>query len=1797
MKRIILSLMLLFVISVSNGQTVVYHENFEIPDSVTSSGNPAWFQQAGFYTSFNHCMRDTVALNDSAYLTTSAFDCSSFLNVIFSFNHICKISFADLGTIEVSNDNGANWFLLDNTIYDAYLSASAYTATFSFNSASYGPTTAGWFPNPATGGDTITPTNSWWKTEVFDLSGIFGGASQAKIRFKIKDGNGNGNSRNYGWLIDDINVTASPHELISPVIAWSPPVLTGNVYNLGPYNIHDTITDNTALSTTQLPVLYYTINGGAVQTVTQTLVSGNVWQGVIPAVNTGDTVCYWAQAWDQYSNTAIFPSTGCVSFIASSGISFPFCDNFDSQNLWTSTTTSGSSWQLGTPAFGVTTGALSNPNAWDIDLTSGYLDNTITTLTSPVFDFSSPSAVNSKLSFWRNHNCEAFWDGTRIEYTLDGGATWQIMGIVQPDPNGTNWYTRVINSSGEAAWDGNTNGTWIKSTYKLGSIPGLNGCVLPVQFRFIFTSDASVNYDGFSIDDFCIIPPSPQDLGVSSIVQPGFSAPAGTNDTVKVMVTNYGLNAMSGFNVRYSINGGPPVNQVYSGTIQPGDSALVIFNTTLAVPTGSFGFCAYTSVAADGDHTNDTICTTDQGIPLVNLPYSDDFESPPSIWYDSSAVGTNWQLGTPNFGATNSAFSPVTAWDINLNTAYGNNAYSVLTSPLFNFTGQVNAKLSFWMNRNIAVNDGVYMEYSVNGGTSWTRLGTVGDTNAVNNSWYNNPSIDFTGLPGWDGSSGGWVKYTYILGPPFNNAGNQVQFRFIFTSDFFTVLDGVSVDNFSILPASPQDIGVTSINQPGNMSGAGGNQVVNVTFRNYGTTTITADSLAYSVNGSLVATEPWSGSLAPSATATFSFATTFVVPAGAYDICAYTILAGDGDHTNDTTCKTSHGIPRFTLPFFDNFDTGAVVWVDSAANSLSVWQLGNPSFGQTTGTLSAPNCWDVNLSTAYDVNARCYLTSPLFDFTGIVNAKLTFWQNRNCETGWDGLKVQYSKDGGSTWQVLGTQNDPLSTNWYNVANINSDPGPAWSGASFDSTAGQPGWIKCTYKLVPLDTAGANVMFRFQFTSDASVNWDGVSVDNFKITPPFPLDASALAIVLPGNYAPAATTTPVRVLISNEGSLPISNFDVSYAINSVLTGTTTYTATLQPGAQDTVTLPAFTVPTSNFDICAWTSLTGDGDHTNDTTCKSSFGIPLEAISYADNFDTSAINFFADNGSDWQYGVPQSSVIDSAFSPPNCWKTILAGNYSAGDNDNLYSPFFDFTNAFNAKLTFWHRYISNAGADGGRVDYSSDGGTTWQILDGDPNAVNWYNSAGLFSSGLPGWTGNSGGWIQSVYPLDFLNGDTNLVQFRFNFSSQTFTFNPPNGWAIDNFEVFNPIPRTAAPIQILGINNPFAITGPQIISARIQNRGSFDLNSVNASLVVDGTTIVTDPITYSPALVTDSSQVHVFSVPWNVTLGGHNLCVITSSPNGLPDQNPSDDTLCAFAGEFDSVSVLSASTPYCNDFEPGNGHLSWIPLNAYNYALYSSEWQLGTPDKIVINSAHSPVNAWVTSLHESYVPRDSSGLFSPVFEVSNDSCYELSFWHIYDTELYQDGGIVEYSIDNGGTWHRFGFWPENGWFNSQYITGLVGGPPTPGWSGVSPGWVYAAHNLKFTSPAHVIFRFRFGSDLTNQKEGWAIDDFCFKKVAPCIIGVEEISSGALTLEQSFPNPASDLSTISYSIPQHGKVRLYVSDVLGRVIRVLVDESQSEGIHQSELNVKNMAEGVYYYTLEFNNERMVRKFVVAR
>ncbi|HSI91222.1 MAG TPA: hypothetical protein VK927_08905, partial [Adhaeribacter sp.] len=169
---------------------------------------------------------------------------------------------------------------------------------------------------------------------------------------------------------------------------------------------------------------------------------------------------------------------------------------------------------------------------------------------------------------------------------------------------------------------------------------------------------------------------------------------------------------------------------------------------------------------------------------------------------------------------------------------------------------------------------------------------------------------------------------------------------------------------------------------------------------------------------------------------------------------------------------------------------------------------------------------------------------------------------------------------------------------------------------------------------------------------------------------------------------------------------------------------------------------------------------------------------------------------------------------------------------------------------------------------------------------------------------------------------------------------------------------------------------------------------------------------------------------------------------------------------------SCSTTVSTFPYFQDFEAGAG--GWTSGGT------NSSWALGPPsnnppsNKLVITSAASGMNCWITAQATAYNSDENSYVASPCFNFSNLAmpAIELKIW--WNSEYGFDGTVLQSSTDGGLTWQNVGKHgdPYN-WFNVNNIGSMPGGQQLTmhGWSGRdgsspgngSNGYVLARHKL--------------------------------------------------------------------------------------------------------------------------------------
>ena len=172
---------------------------------------------------------------------------------------------------------------------------------------------------------------------------------------------------------------------------------------------------------------------------------------------------------------------------------------------------------------------------------------------------------------------------------------------------------------------------------------------------------------------------------------------------------------------------------------------------------------------------------------------------------------------------------------------------------------------------------------------------------------------------------------------------------------------------------------------------------------------------------------------------------------------------------------------------------------------------------------------------------------------------------------------------------------------------------------------------------------------------------------------------------------------------------------------------------------------------------------------------------------------------------------------------------------------------------------------------------------------------------------------------------------------------------------------------------------------------------------------------------------------------------------------------------------------------------------------------------------------------------------------------------------------DGGVIEVWVDSLDTGRKIGTITIEGtgaW--STYVTFSAEVEPVSGQHDVF---------LKFVgSSSGELFRLR---SITFEGRG----------ISTSVADVPLAPTGAV-LGQNYPNPfGTTATTITFSTPVPGHVRLAVYNLLGQEVATLVDEDRPAGVHTVEFDGAGLPNGAYFYQLTTGGQTAVKMMTIFR
>ena len=973
---------------------------------------------------------------------------------------------------------------------------------------------------------------------------------------------------------------------------------------------------------------------------------------------------------------------------------------------------------------------------------------------------------------------------------------------------------------------------------------------------------STTSIDGLSIDDVNLSEVAPIDAGVAS-VNPLTKTCGLFIEPVTISIQNFGTTTLQDVPVALESSSNPGViirDTARNLNISAGQTGSFTFSPGVNLAGyGTYTLTAWTELGTDPVTFNDTASRAVTNFTVSSYPFYEDFENGPAGWTTftdpNSTVPSSWAHGMPALTTINSAASGSYAWLTSQGPGnpgsaggYSNNEDSwVVAEQCFDMTSltQPFLRMDVWWNCESGW-DGANVQFSVDGGNTWSNVGGVGS----GTNWFNNGSI--TGQPGgaregWSGristnnGSGGWLTAEH---PITGLAGqSDVRFRVAFGSDGSVLDDGFAFDNFLIYEKSAIDAGVDSLLDP-LPSGCAltSNQVITVRVRNFGTQVLNTIPIGYQVHsgpitGAIVLDTITNANLAAGASANFTFSVNADLSTpGLYGIKSWTTVNNDPNWFNDTLKTTVEHIPVVTVtpgsPYYEDFENGSGGWIPNGPSDP--WQFGTPNGSVIRGAASGRNSWATGLTSDYGNNRLGLLESPCFDLSQVLFPLVrmdVWWESYSQSGNWiDGTKVQYSLNGGNTWRDLGT----AGRNWYNnpsITTFTNGSTDGWTGYNANGD-GSGGWVPVE-TLAPLLSQQPSVKFRIYFESNAALNnYDGFAIDNIEILEA-PDDIANLG--MPGSAGCNVTDT-ICIDVFNGSSATFNSITATYRVGLGATIPQTFNVTLNPG--DTRRLcfnrPANFGSTGDYNVFTTISAVGNTVSKNDTfTNRVAYSPVISNYPYFEDFEsgsggwaTNSTSFF----NSWDLRTPALNQLTSAASGSNCWVTQSGPSTASGYLDNecswVESPCFDFSTVARPRIRLavnWYSFTT----DGMVLQSSINKGQTWQDVTGT-GGINWFSSSNITGitncqSGATGfgWTGTlSPGWTNTEIIVPTLANEPQ-VQFRMFFGSDNIS--NLDGGAFDDFYVDDQPTRDLSTVAILEPRDGTCADQNQDIVVVIRNEG--------------------------------------------------------------------------------------------------------------------------------------------------------------------------------------------------------------------------------------------------------------------------------------------------------------------------------------------------------------------------------------
>ncbi|MEZ4936039.1 MAG: CARDB domain-containing protein [Crocinitomicaceae bacterium] len=539
----------------------------------------------------------------------------------------------------------------------------------------------------------------------------------------------------------------------------------------------------------------------------------------------------------------------------------------------------------------------------------------------------------------------------------------------------------------------------------------------------------------------------------------------------------------------------------------------------------------------------------------LNLPYFNDFEIHNNNWRASSSIGTNmYQYGAPLGNSLDTLFAQSKSLTASAGLEPEKLARTHIFSPIYDLTQLSNPILEFDFSNEVYPNSSQLLTsimYSIDGGQKWESIETSNDNNSPLYLEYIpeygvdelqkyvfaslNSRVCYADQNNVLKGSSMYQGRNYDNNHHFSIDLHQikhkesVKFMFVIAKKDSSV-HRILIDNFQIREAESDLIGVDNKSLMLSSIDKVFNENILIKNNNNSVSDSTGVNIYMSfdsqlnVGQDLLISTKKIRRLRPYEKDLIHIRDTIL-----YNLLDYNYLILDIDPDNlipESNELNNQHVIRLNMDTVQHLNNG--YFNDFEADEIDGWKWYSDSIGQFVFNnlpihytlrhkplISDPNWaaysptvldrewvldWTNDLTIggiSYYYFPTFYLESPSISFSNLTNIELSFDILSEPEgTNEGGSNLEYSIDGGQSWDILGIVNDPLATNWYidDIEALNFEPGWNYS----------VGFPMASYSIQNLSGI-PNIKFRFKIRMETGIgNYinNGFRMDNFQISGTF-----------------------------------------------------------------------------------------------------------------------------------------------------------------------------------------------------------------------------------------------------------------------------------------------------------------------------------------------------------------------------------------------------------------------------------------------------------------------------------------------------------------------------------------------------------------------------------------------------------------------------------------------------------------------------------------------------------------------